>query len=178
MIKIAILFQLSAAVCLILCKHYVDAGVNLLGVCLGVMTVGMNVADEGFNMQSVLCYLAYSCVFMFWSFVRGVFFYMGKEAPYTLVGWQDTVYQVAILSDVVVYTALTLLTYMLAAELRQVVENATNVVQYLADGNVPYNAVPASPEQAEAIEAGRVPAEADMTPPAKPFSGPSYRLTA
>jgi hypothetical protein len=114
-LKIATLFQLAAVVCFALCHRYVDAGIEILGALFGIACIGMNAADEGFSLQTVLCYVAFAFVMLFWVTVRAVFFFIGKEAPAVtaLTGWQMTLYQTTIVADVAVYFAITMLAYML-----------------------------------------------------------------
>lgn len=113
LIKIMVMFQLCAGVTFILVHRYVDGAVNVIGALMGMMTVALE-EDEGFSLQGMLCYIAYTCVFMFWSMVRAVFYFAGKEAPqYALHGWESVAYEVAIIADVVIYTVLTVLCYLL-----------------------------------------------------------------
>lgn len=113
LIKVMVMFQLCAGVAFIVVHRYVDGAVNVVGAILGLMSVALE-EDEGFSLQGMLCYIAYTCVFMFWSMVRAVFYFAGKESPqYALHGWQSVAYEVAIIADVVIYTILTVLCYLL-----------------------------------------------------------------
>jgi len=114
-LKIALFFQLSVVVCLVLAHRYVDAGVGVLGVIFGLACVGFNSADDGFALQTVLCYTAFACVMLFWGMSRAVFHFIGKEAPTAaaLAGWQASVYQAAVIADVAVYFCVFMLSYML-----------------------------------------------------------------
>lgn len=181
-IKIVILFQVAAAVCFMLSRRYVDGAVDFAGAFLGMMMFGSSAEEQGFSLQSTLCYLAFAFVFLFWSMTRGVFYFMGKEAPATvLTGWQQYTYQGAVIGDVAIYFALTLLVYLLYSELRRTLDDITNLAQFLrtTDGSAVYSSLPTT-EQADAedVENGtgdqnnRGPGSTD-----KVYTGNVYKLS-
>ncbi len=177
-IKFSLLFLLSSAVLHILCRNYVDSAINVFCIVAGIMIVGMGVEESGYSMQSVLCYLSFTTVIMFYSGLRCGFYYLGKQDPniLLLVGWQTVVYQVALIADAVIYTAVTILVFALVSELRNIIEGAMNVV-LAQDGQGNYTAVPVGEPAGEAqadVEAPRMTTAA----PTKVFAGPSYKLTA
>jgi len=188
-LKIATLFQLAAVVCFALCHRYVDAGIEILGALFGIACIGMNAADEGFSLQTVLCYVAFAFVMLFWVTVRAVFFFIGKEAPAVtaLTGWQMTLYQTTIVADVAVYFAITMLAYMLYTELRRIVDDVANLARLLTnpDALAAYAALPPQQDDSEVRDANAAAAVATAAGPAPTggaqskalhYSGESYKL--
>jgi len=172
--KIIILFQIAAGVCYMLTHRYIDGAVDFGGAFLGLMMFGSNAEDNGYSMQSTLCFLSFAFVFLFWSLTRGVFYFMGKDqASALLSGWQADVYQGALIGDVVIYFFMTILAYLLYSEMRRTLDDITNLAQFLhaTDGSPAYQRV-AQEEAGE--EGGDV--ESGTASTDKPYNGHIFRI--
>ncbi len=113
-LKIIVFFQLAVSIAFVVSQRYVDAGISLGAALFGLACFGFNASEDGFSIQTTVCYMSFAFVMLFWALTRTVFFFLGKEVSATaLNSWQAIVFQSAIISDIVIYFAASLTSYLL-----------------------------------------------------------------
>jgi hypothetical protein len=185
-LRIAIYFHFGLAAFALLTFQWINGIFDLLGATIGYMGIK---SPEGYNFQSVICYLMFTGMQFIWAIVRMILFFSNADdssAPGS--SWQLNVFVGVLVAAPIIYLLASVLAYHLYKELRAMLQdpNAESMQYDPSQGMPPqqqafYNSGGTSGTQYAAQPRGGAQwSHPEVHPPTdagfKPFSGSGHKL--